>query len=222
MAILGRINAHKYNSDYYYPCPSSCFLLNIMFCVDTRVVTSKLIRRHENGRSIFEATFIRKEQPTLVIHEPLLDPSAYVTVTPGVRLSVISETSSGLVAMVSGAVTLVVSETVLDPSGFVMVVVCVVVTVPSGPRVLVVTSVAVGGVTGLAVAVALPASTAPGGELKTGTGIFCKARVAQPAKAHKMEAMMHKIPAVSILQSPTLVQISEARATWNKQSESRH
>ncbi len=55
----------------------------------------------------------------------------------------------------------VVYETVFDPSGLVMVVVCVVVTVPSGLRVLVVTSVAVGRVTGMAVAVALPASTAP-------------------------------------------------------------
>jgi hypothetical protein len=148
-----------------------------------------------------------------LIYDPVLDPSGNAMVTPGVRPSAISATSSGLVTVVSGRVISEVSVTVLDPSAFVMVVVYVVVNVPSGLRVLVVTSSATAGVTGMAVA--LPASTATGGELKAVSGLFCKARVAQPAKAHKMEAMMHKIPARSILQSSTLVQISEAKATWN-------
>jgi hypothetical protein len=103
-------------------------------------------------------------------------------------------------------VTSVVSETVFDPSGFVVVVVCVVVTLPSGPRVFVVTSEAV-GVTGMAVAA---------GELEDGPGLFCKLIVAAPAPAHKKEATMHRIPAVSMLQSFALPQISEPRATWNK------
>jgi hypothetical protein len=134
-----------------------------------------------------------------VIYESIFDPSGFVMVIPGVT-SVISN-PSGLVL----GVTSVVSETVFDPSGFVVVVVCVVVTVPSGPRVFVVTSDAV-GVTGMAVAE---------GELMDGSspGLVCKLIVAAPAPAHKKEAMMHMIPAVSMLQSSSLVQIFEARAT---------
>jgi hypothetical protein len=143
-----------------------------------------------------------------VIYEPIFD-SGFVAVEV---TSVISETISDpsrFVSVVSGATSVVVSETFFDPSGFVMVVVCVVVIVPSGLRVFVVTSAAV-GVTGMAVAI--PSLTSAG-ELRTGSGLFFKARVVQPAPTHKMEAMMHRIPAVSMLQSSASLQISEARAT---------
>jgi hypothetical protein len=113
----------------------------------------------------------------------------------------------------SEGVTSVVSETVFDPSGFAMVVVCVVVNVPSGLRTFVTTSSpgvqAAVAVAGIAVSRMIGAG---------GTGLFCKARVVQPEMAHKMEATMHIIPAVSMEQSSALLQISEARATWNNKA----
>jgi hypothetical protein len=104
----------------------------------------------------------------------------------------------------------VVSETVFDPSGFVMVVVCVVVKVPSGLSIFVTTSTGV--VVGALVVFGMTvASTAIAG--LSGSGLFCKKRVVQPATTHRMEAKMHIIPALPILQSAALLQISEAMAT---------
>jgi hypothetical protein len=110
----------------------------------------------------------------------------------------------------SEGVTSVFSETVFDPSGFAMVVVKVVVKVPSGLRTFVTTSSGVP----VGVAVAGMAVSTKGGA--GGAGLFCKARVVQPEIAHKIEAMMHIIPAVSMEHSSASLQISEARATCNK------
>jgi hypothetical protein len=109
----------------------------------------------------------------------------------------------------SEGVTSVVSETVFDPSGFAMVEVRVVVKVPSGLRTFVTTSsgVSIGvAVAGIAVSRMIGAG---------GGGLFSKARVVQPEMAHKIEAMMHIMPAVSMEQSSAVLQISEARATCN-------
>jgi hypothetical protein len=110
----------------------------------------------------------------------------------------------------SEGVTSVVSVTVFDPSGFAMVEVRVVVKVPSGLRTFVTSSsgVPIGvAVAGMAVSRMIGAGSG---------GLFSKPRVAQPEKAHKIEAMMHMIPAVSMEHSSAVLQISEARATCNK------
>lgn len=101
-----------------------------------------------------------------------------------------------------------VCKTVFDPSGFAIVVVCVVVKDPSGLTTFVMTSSGIP--IGVAVAGMVASKEVPGAG---SSGLFCKARVVQPEMAHKIEAMMHKIPAVSIEQSSAVLQISEARAT---------
>jgi hypothetical protein len=111
----------------------------------------------------------------------------------------------------------VVSVTVFDPSAFVMVVVCTVVNVPSGLTDFVSTCCPT-AVASMAAAAAAAVGTAISeitgtGALENGSGFFCKARVAKPEIHHKMDAKMHKIPAVPIEQSNALLQKSEAMAT---------